>query len=407
MTSNAKLHLVFIGLFFVFSLILDFNLCCISYNNNKSLSYTNNFTSDTNSLKLSDVSERIHINNNWTAAETAGICTGNGSYSDPYIVKDLEIDGGGLGSCILIENSTAYFKIENCSLYNSGGYQNAGIKLNNVTKGKLALNNCTSINYYGIYLTYCDNNTILGNTVNSDQNGIYLDNCFNNLISENIVINNSYKGIFLTNSNYNTISGNIVNSNKNGIYLDNCCNNLISENIVNYNSYDGIILINSDYNTISGNTAKYNYNYGIYLYYSCDYNTISGNTSNNNSHGIYLTNCVNNIISGNNLSYNINKGMELFSSSYNNIIGNNASFNGDTGIRLIDSLYNIVSGNILIGNKECIAELNCHGNTFSDNGDCTYGQENPLPAISGYNLFLLIGVFFVVSIIIIKKLKKF
>jgi len=30
----------------------------------------------------------------------------------------------------------------------------------------------------------------------------------------------------------------------------------------------------------------------------------------------------------------------------------------------------------LQGNDKCIVEENCQGNTFSDNGDCTYGQGN-------------------------------
>jgi len=40
------------------------------------------------------------------------------------------------------------------------------------------------------------------------------------------------------------------------------------------------------------------------------------------------------------------------------------------------SNFNMVSGNTLIGNDECIVEENCQGNTFSDNGECTYGQGN-------------------------------
>jgi len=35
---------------------------------------------------------------------------------------------------------------------------------------------------------------------------------------------------------------------------------------------------------------------------------------------------------------------------------------------------NTISGNILIGNDECIVESGfCQGNTFDDNGGCTYG----------------------------------
>lgn len=38
------------------------------------------------------VSGKIHIDNNWTAAKSAGICTGNGTYSEPYVIDDLMVE---------------------------------------------------------------------------------------------------------------------------------------------------------------------------------------------------------------------------------------------------------------------------------------------------------------------------
>ena len=90
--------------------------------------------------------EKIVINNgngstyNWSVAKADGICTGNGTYSEPYIIEDLVIDAGGSGSCISIENSDVYFIIENCTLYNSGGYYTAGIKLSYVDNSQLINN---------------------------------------------------------------------------------------------------------------------------------------------------------------------------------------------------------------------------------------------------------------------------
>ena len=74
---------------------------------------------DEDTPKTSMISGKIHINNNWSAAKAAGICTGNGTYSEPYIIEDLEIDAGGSGSGILIENSDVYVKIENCTVSDS------------------------------------------------------------------------------------------------------------------------------------------------------------------------------------------------------------------------------------------------------------------------------------------------
>ena len=127
---------------------------------------------------------------------------------------------------------------------------------------------------------------------------------------------------------------------------------------------DGISLLSlSNYNDISGNIANYNIRSGINLSYSGVVN-ISGNTANHNQYGVYLDNSNN----------------------------------------------NIVSGNSLIGNIECIVEVDCQGNEFSDNGACTYGQdEDGGGGIIPYNLFYLLGIPSVLLIIIIlisKKIKK-
>jgi hypothetical protein len=63
-------------------------------------------------LKTAKISNTIYINN-WSEAKSMGICTGDGTYSSPYLLKNLVIDGRKSSSCIHIENSTKYFKIEN------------------------------------------------------------------------------------------------------------------------------------------------------------------------------------------------------------------------------------------------------------------------------------------------------
>jgi len=213
---------------------------------------------DNKNLKISAVSGKIHIDNNWTAAKAAGICMGDGTYSDPYIIEDLEIDGGGLGSCILIENSDVYFKIENCTVYGSEqSHSYAGIRLLNVKNSLLIRNYCPS-NYHGISLWTSSNNTI----------------------SENNVIYNKYFGVFLSGSYDNTISGNTVNSNfESGISLFGSYDNTISGNTVN-NTYKGILLRNSDNNIISFNTITHS-DFGIYLFES-NSNEISNNLFSDN-----------------------------------------------------------------------------------------------------------------------------
>ncbi len=354
--TKIKVNLLILGTFLAISLIINTNLNFNARNINKSSEYSDDIIFYNDNLKLSKVSGKIHIDNNWTEAKDAGICTGNGTCSNPYVIKDLVINGGGSGSCILIENSDVYFRIENCSSYNSGSlWIDAGIKFYNVTNGILnnntfSKNNCgisilesnniiifgNDVRYnkdYGIYLSYSNSNTILINTVNQNYwSGIYLSDSNNNTISENIVNNNIVIGIRLSYSNKNGLWKNIINNNRDGIYLK-----------------------ESNNNTILANEASNNEGYGILLYLS-DNNTISENIANYNEHGIYL---------------------EM-------------------------SNYNIISGNTLLGNDECITEQTCEGNIF-ENNDC--GDKDKI--ITGYNLFFLLGILSVVVILINKKAKRY
>ena len=101
-------------------------------------------------LRSSANSAKIHVNDNWSETKTAGICTGEGTESNPYNIKNLVIDAGGIGHAINIENTTEYFKIENCTLFNSGGdIHDSGIRLDNVRNGYL-VNNTTHDNSRGM-----------------------------------------------------------------------------------------------------------------------------------------------------------------------------------------------------------------------------------------------------------------
>lgn len=117
-----------------------------------------------NNLNLSATSIRIHIKDNWTDFKSVGICIGEGTNSDPYIIEDLIIDGGGNGYCILIENSTVNFIIKNCTISNGGSnFDDAGIKMVNVSNGQLRDNDVVSNCYYSFNLDNCENNLIVGN----------------------------------------------------------------------------------------------------------------------------------------------------------------------------------------------------------------------------------------------------
>jgi len=336
---------------------------------------------------INDTTDMIVIDDNgggnftWSqAVEQLAWVYGSGTSSNPYIIKDLKIDGQNSSSCILIENSNVYFKIENCIVYNSSQGNiilpnyDAGIKLDNVTKGVLINNNCSNNNGMGIFvnnttniimsgnfinntkghgilITYTNNSIVSGNNVSDNVAGILLAYSNNNTISENTVHNEGWGGIYLMyESNNNTVIGNNLTYNSGGIKLENSNHCTISGNLVNNSSYDGINLMNCNFTTVLGNTVNNNTENGIGLGNSNN-NTISGNTANNNNFkGIYLSNSNNNTISGNNATNN-NNGIVLVGSSNNNTISGNAVNNSTVnGIYLDASNNNTLSGNNVTNN---------------------------------------------------------
>ncbi|MFX1325696.1 MAG: hypothetical protein ACFE8N_12135, partial [Promethearchaeota archaeon] len=50
-------------------------------------------------LITSALTGRIHIVNNWSDTKTAGLCTGEGTETNPYVIQDYIINGSGIGSC--------------------------------------------------------------------------------------------------------------------------------------------------------------------------------------------------------------------------------------------------------------------------------------------------------------------
>jgi parallel beta-helix repeat protein len=321
------IFLIILGILFAFSPIITLNL------DFKNSEFSDAISLDNDNLKISVVSGKIHIDNNWTAAKAAGICTGGGTYSNPYIIRNLEIDGEGWEYCIWIENSNVYFKIEKCSLFNSLSILYGGIRLSNVNNSQIIDNNCYN-NNIGIVIIGGHNNIISGNTLNNNTTGISSYGNYHNVFSENTIHNNEV-GIYMyneigINTGFNIISRNTLSDNEGyGIYLRDSHNDEISENIISEN-YFAIHLRDSHNNDILGNTANYN-----------------------NWTGVLLRDSWSNEISENDLCYNKGFGISLFDSGcYNNTISENIVNNNEVdGIRMSlrsnnNSIYlNCISNN--------------------------------------------------------------
>lgn len=289
--------------------------------------------------RTSKISGTIHINNNWTDAKNTGICNGSGSWSDPYVIKDLIINGRNSSNCIKIQNSSVYFRIENCTLFNAGSdwsSEYAGILLDHTNNGMIINNNCSK-NMYGILLaSYSSNNTIYQNYANDNfYSGISLNTfCSYNTVSGNNANNNSVFGINISwNSHNNTISKNNSTRNIIGLKISSFSKfNIVKDNNFSYNAFpgwltNGIRISRSENNTIVRNFVDHNGWEGVHVFES-NFNVFLNNTiKNNGEHGMFFEECVNNIVKFNTINNHI-VGIYLDVQSRCNIVLNN-SFSGN------------------------------------------------------------------------------
>ncbi|MBD3196528.1 MAG: hypothetical protein GF317_15820 [Candidatus Lokiarchaeota archaeon] len=377
---------------------------------------------------------------NWTWAASQPWCTGNGTESEPYIIANITIDGQFSGSCIEIRDSVVFFKIENCTILNSGSSGNFGIGLNQVQNGTIFKNQIyNNLGRAGIYVSTSNFNNISGNLcLNNSGYGILLESSNDNFIQENncsintggIILgsfsignlvsgnncSDNYIGITIQNSSNNTLSNNTLvgcgiatqahnnnidisnkingksvryYENQKGIILSdeedvgqvilvNCSDSLI-QNLEISKTTMGIQLYYSNNNTISSNNFSDN-NYGIELEFS-HYNAINGNNcSNNNDMGIILF--VSNFtkISENICDNNIKEGIYLYSSYYCEVNQNNCSENNAGILLYAGSNKNIISENTLLNNNEGISLYNVHS-FYSCKNNTIYNNK-----IQGNNL---------------------
>ncbi|MFW9941768.1 MAG: right-handed parallel beta-helix repeat-containing protein [Candidatus Thorarchaeota archaeon] len=235
-------------------------------------------------VNLTSTTIFIDGNSQWSSIASSEFwCNGSGTFNDPYIISHVYINGQNSGTCILIQNTTIFFRIENSIIFNSGaGSYDAGIKVINVTNGNIVNNNCSLNQGSGLILLDCTNMTIFNNFIENNANGY---------------------GCWLISSDNNNLTGNNANYNDIGIGINSSNYNDIIENFLNFN-YNGIILGHSDYNLISGNTLNNNSANGISLFYS-NFNVITGNIINGNEvYGLYLFSSNNNSISFNSFIFN-------------------------------------------------------------------------------------------------------
>ena len=377
---------------------------------------------------------------NWSyTASHYDWCSGSGTWTNPYLIENITIDGQSIGSCIEIRNSNAYFVINNCTVYTSGT-TDYGIYLNYTNNGKIINNNC-SVYYAGMFLDRSNNITVLGNDISNNQYGIAVSFSNNTIISENSVNNNliadiafqwsrnatltkniltsegkelNFGGVFISYSSsqeelasYTIDTTNLINGkpiyyytnenrlqpndflNAGQIILANCNDSLIS-NVNITNVYQGITIMYGNNNTITNNSLDNAY-HGILVITNSFNNVISRNIVKNCYYGISLYYDNNTLISRNVIEKNY-YGM-FIGSVYNATISKNIVSNGEVGILLGIGNNTEILENRVENNKKGVYLSLSSDNTVSRNiirNNKEYGvyiTEGFEPTQSTHNLF--------------------
>jgi len=154
----------------------------------------------------------IFIDGNWSeTVEAYNWCSGTGEIDDPYTIKDININGNNSSYCLFINDSQGvFFKIQNCSFYNSST-EFPAIILKDTSNGTFIDINCKFNQGGGIKLSDCSNITLSFINLTYNRFGIILENeCVKNNFSNINILHNSFFGINISHSS--SIHNNFYNN---------------------------------------------------------------------------------------------------------------------------------------------------------------------------------------------------
>jgi parallel beta-helix repeat protein len=369
---------------------------------------------------------------NWTEAEAELWCSGSGTYSDPYFIENITIDGQGSGTALEIRNSESfYFIIKNCTFFNSS----TGIKFYNVSLGNLRNNTVVNNSNTGIHLELSNNNTIEWNNASNIggpsfffARGIRLLNSHNNTISKNNASNiygsSQGYGIQLQTSHDNFIVNNTIDNiyYGAGIYTEDSNNLSIISNNVNYSRFLGIFYFGGSNSTIIKNSLTLcsygiiettltnfidttnlvngklfyyyvNENYlnsanysnpGEILLYNCTDSTISDLNITSGSFGIYLDSSSNITVVNVTLTSHNSMGLQIWQGSNNTVKSSSFEFIEGNGLVIQSNYTDIYDNDIYNNSLDGIQLYNYYHKIFNNsisgmrNGISVYSQNSSI-----------------------------
>ena len=231
-------------------------------------------------------------------ASTMGL-EGNGSVLEPYMIKDLDINGSGNSACMLIEGVSLHLVITNCSLYHadqttSTDWINGGLVIVGTSNVTVTENVIDGNMKHGISII--DSNvTILDNDISNNDVGVYARRTSANVV-ENVFTRNN-QSVYSRDS-YVEVIGNSIDD-------------LVGDKI------SSIDLENSDLSKVRGNSIT-NAKYGIQLRRSSS-TVIESNRITNSTTGLWILSGMNTIVKDN--IFNTTNGVslgDLYGNFYNN-----------------------------------------------------------------------------------------
>ncbi|MDF1540159.1 MAG: right-handed parallel beta-helix repeat-containing protein [Candidatus Thorarchaeota archaeon] len=202
-------------------------------------------------LLANDTIEQLRVSENGDFSEVG--FSGNGSEVNPYILENKILELAWYVP-VSIMNTDAHFVIRNFSLHSKeGGYTGWGIKLSNVTNGRiescsffgrtraigieesqiieLMNNTIHDVEEEAITLSYSQHVNISYNTVSITRYGIHLENTEDTILTHNEISESSINGIYSYIASSCRIANNTLsNSGQEGIYACYAPSHVIANN---------------------------------------------------------------------------------------------------------------------------------------------------------------------------------
>ena len=352
----------------------------------------------------------IRINSDADFTSENGVVGGSGTRDDPYIISGWTIDTGKARAGIYIGNTTKYFVIENCEVYNATGsflYPRNAVVLSNVTNGSVISVRIWD-SWVGIYIKNSKNVTVANSNVTVYNIGVYVVSSKvtfrGNTISEcdrgmllfesvgSVIYNNTFRynwrGIEITDGSFN----NVIYENRfygDGITFTGGKKSWTNQDIAYNNTVDNkpiyyVRNANMNNQTVPGGVGEVivanvswlkieNLNLGnvsdaIQVGYSTNI-TIRNNTINwIGEYGIWLRESEHVTIENNTVLHARHGGISLWISSYNTIANNTIKWSNKGLDLYYHSNYNVLRNNTLLHGKNIGVSMT----VYSENNQVIY-----------------------------------